>query len=65
MKEDKNPEKVVVYPQDWNIDIGHRYCDRCGILLTKDNNKCGFEICDRCNDILEKSTEREKEDDKE
>lgn len=37
---------------------GHRYCDRCGALLTKDNNKCGFEICDKCNNILEKSTKK-------
>lgn len=33
---------------------GMRYCDRCGVILTKDNNKCGFELCDRCNEILEK-----------
>ena len=33
---------------------GFRYCDRCGVLLTKDNNKCGYEICDKCNEILEK-----------
>lgn len=32
---------------------GNRYCDRCGILLTKHNNKCGYEICDKCNDVLE------------
>ena len=30
-----------------------RYCDRCGIKLTKDNNKCGFEICDKYNEYLE------------
>ena len=33
---------------------GFRYCDRCGVLLTKDNNKCGYEICDKCNDWLER-----------
>ena len=32
---------------------GNRYCDRCGCLLTKENNKCGYELCDRCNDLLE------------
>lgn len=32
---------------------GKRYCDRCGIRLTKDNNKCGYEICDKCNEWLE------------
>ena len=31
---------------------GFRYCDRCGVLLTKDNNKCGYEICDKCNEWL-------------
>lgn len=33
---------------------GKRYCDRCGIPLTKDNNKCGYEICDKCNEWLER-----------
>ncbi len=32
---------------------GSRHCDRCGALLTKDNNKCGYEICDECNEWLE------------
>ena len=32
---------------------GKRYCDRCGVPLTKENNKCGYEICDTCNDYLE------------
>ena len=32
---------------------GNRYCDRCGCLLTEENNKCGYELCDRCNDLLE------------
>ena len=36
---------------------GFRYCDRCGVLLTKDNNKCGYEICDKCNEWL-KSQEK-------
>ena len=30
-----------------------RHCDCCGILLTKDNNKCGYELCDECNERLE------------
>lgn len=33
---------------------GKRYCDRCGVLLDRNNNKCGFEICDKCNDEIEK-----------
>ena len=41
---------------------GHRYCDRCGVILTKANNKCGYEICDRCNEWLEEYV-RGKEDD--
>ena len=32
---------------------GRRECDCCGVLLTKDNNKCGYEICDKCNEKLE------------
>ena len=28
---------------------GHRHCDRCDVILTKENNKCGYEICDKCN----------------
>lgn len=39
---------------------GYRYCDRCGVLLTKDNNKCGYEICDECNDKLEQYMEEQK-----
>lgn len=38
---------------------GKRYCDRCGVLLTEDNNKCGFEICDTCNEILEREVQNE------
>lgn len=30
-----------------------RHCDRCGGLLTRKNNRCGFELCDTCNDALE------------
>ena len=30
-----------------------RYCDRCGVILTRDNNKKGYEICDKCNEWLE------------
>ena len=37
------------------IDNGKRYCDRCGKILTRDNNKCGYEICDKCNEYLEQS----------
>ena len=29
-----------------------RHCDRCGVLLTRKNNKCGFELCDNCNNAL-------------
>ena len=36
-----------------------RFCDRCGVPLTKQNNKCGYEICDRCNEILEKQCAEE------
>lgn len=35
------------------IENENRYCDRCGVLLTKDNNKCGYELCDECNEWLE------------
>lgn len=30
-----------------------RHCDCCGVLLTKENNKCGYELCDECNERLE------------
>ena len=36
------------------IDSGKRYCDRCGKILTRDNNKCGYEVCDQCNEYLER-----------
>lgn len=36
------------------IDNGKRYCDRCGKILTRDNNKCGYEVCDTCNEQLER-----------
>ena len=35
-------------------DNGFRRCDRCGCLLTKENNKRGYEICDKCDEILER-----------
>ena len=35
-----------------------RHCDCCGVLLTEDNNKCGYELCDSCNERLEQSMER-------
>lgn len=48
------------------IDIdGHRHCDRCGTILTRENNKCGYEICDKCNEYLDnlvKNKPRESED---
>ena len=31
-----------------------RYCDRCGVKLTEENNTCGYDICDKCNEELEK-----------
>lgn len=39
---------------------GNHYCDRCGVMLVKSNNKCGYEICDKCNEYLEKYIEKEK-----
>lgn len=33
-----------------------RYCDRCGVELTKANNTCGFELCDKCNEVLEQES---------
>lgn len=35
-----------------------RHCDCCGVLLTKENNTCGYELCDECNERLEQSMER-------
>ena len=32
---------------------GYRHCDRCGAILTRENNKCGYEICDKCNEYLD------------
>ena len=46
------------------IENGQRYCDRCGIPLTNENNKCGFEICDKCNEILERQVNNGKQKDK-
>ena len=41
-------------------DNGEHCCDRCGCVLTKENNKCGYEICDKCNDYLEMFVEKQK-----
>ena len=38
----------------------HRECDRCGVVLTKENNKCGYELCDKCNEELEKQVRESK-----
>ena len=35
------------------LSNGVRECDRCGVVLHRDNNKCGYELCDRCNAELE------------
>ena len=40
------------------LDNHKRYCDRCGVELTKKNNKCGYELCDKCNEDLEKKLGR-------
>lgn len=32
----------------------NRFCDRCGVKLTEENNKQGFNICDKCNEELER-----------
>ena len=39
---------------------GNRYCDRCGVLLTEENNKCGYELCDKCNEYLGKEVGNER-----
>ena len=39
-----------------------RHCDCCGVLLTEENNKCGYELCDECNERLEQSMERGRND---
>lgn len=31
-----------------------RHCDCCGVLLTEENNTCGYELCDECNEELER-----------
>lgn len=36
---------------------GKRHCDRCGVKLTKRNNKFRLEICDKCNEYLEEFVE--------
>ena len=43
------------------IEKGKRYCDRCGKLLTRDNNKCGYELCDSCNAWLEQIVKADRE----
>ena len=43
------------------IENGIRRCDCCGVPLTKDNNKCGYNLCDRCNDYLEQKYGKEQE----
>ena len=40
---------------------GSHYCDRCGVMLVKSNNKCGYEICDKCNEYLERECGKEKD----
>lgn len=40
---------------------GCRYCDRCGVKLTPENNKNGFELCDRCDKQLHEELKAEKE----
>ena len=37
-----------------------RHCDCCGVLLTEDNNKCGYELCDECNERLEQMCGKER-----
>lgn len=39
-----------------------RHCDCCGVLLTEENNTCGYELCDECNERLEQSMERSRND---
>lgn len=40
---------------------GCRYCDRCGVKLTPDNNKNGFELCDRCDKQLHEELKADRE----
>ena len=40
---------------------GCRYCDRCGVKLTPDNNKNGYELCDRCDKQLHDELKAERE----
>jgi len=42
------------------LEAYHRYCDRCGKRLTKENNKCHYEICDMCNKWLETYVKEQK-----
>ena len=39
--------------------LDKRYCDRCGVLLTHENNTCGYELCDECNDKLEEEVKHD------
>jgi hypothetical protein len=43
------------------LENGKRYCDRCGVELTKENNKCGYELCDKCNEWLVQKEEEPNE----
>ena len=36
----------------------HKWTEKKRVLLTEDNNKCGYELCDECNERLEQSMER-------
>lgn len=40
---------------------GCRYCDRCGVKLTPDNNKNGYELCDRCDKQLHEELKADRE----
>ena len=40
---------------------GCRYCDRCGVKLTPENNKNGFELCDRCDKQLHEELKADRE----
>lgn len=40
---------------------GCRYCDRCGVKLTPENNKNGYELCDRCDKQLHEELKADRE----
>ena len=44
---------------------GCRYCDRCGVKLTPENNKNGYELCDRCDKQLHEELKADREKRKE